>query len=118
MIMLDRGRHDSQTERRPIENKARAMNGAASTKKPTPMVSPGRSSASMPVAESTITAAQTAGGAAAGNYCTTSSDPVIDTRCDSSIQLPSGSRTMEMRAVVPSVTGASASRPPWASTCR
>ena len=45
-----------------------------------------------------------------------SSEPVIEARCDSSIQLPSGSRTIEIRAVVPSVTGARASRPPWAST--
>jgi hypothetical protein len=44
------------------------------------------------------------------------SEPVSDARCDSSIQLPSGSRTIEIRAVVPSVTGARASRPPWAST--
>jgi hypothetical protein len=34
------------------------------------------------------------------------SEPVIEARCDSSIQLPSGSRTIETRAVVPSVTGA------------
>jgi hypothetical protein len=43
---------------------------------------------------------------------TGSSEPVSDARCDSSIQLPSGSRTIEIRAVVPSVTGARASRPP------
>lgn len=45
-----------------------------------------------------------------------SSEPVMEARCDSSIQLPSGSRTIETRAVVPSVIGARASRPPWAST--
>ena len=45
-----------------------------------------------------------------------SSDPVSDARCDSSIQLPSGSRTIEILAVLPSVTGARASRPPCAST--
>lgn len=45
-----------------------------------------------------------------------SSNPVSEARCDSSIQLPSGSRTIEILAVLPSVTGARASRPPWAST--
>ena len=45
-----------------------------------------------------------------------SSEPVIEARWDISIQFPAGSLTMEMRAVVPSVTGAVASRPPWART--
>jgi hypothetical protein len=42
------------------------------------------------------------------------SAPVSDARCDTSIQFPSGSRTNEMRAVLPSVSGARPSAPPRA----
>ena len=40
--------------------------------------------------------------------------PDSDARCEISIQLPSGSRTKEMRAVLPIVTGARPSAPPRA----
>ena len=40
--------------------------------------------------------------------------PTIEWRCESSIPLPSGSRTIEIRAVVPRVIGANASTPPAA----
>jgi hypothetical protein len=48
-------------------------------------------------------------------YLRQSSEPTNDALWDNSIQFPSGSSTIDMRAVVPSVLGAIASRAPDAT---